>query len=174
MENRRVGELIEEITDRFAALAEVDLTSLTGLEVLEHVQAPQRLRSLADAACVRAAGALDVSKAWAPEGANGRVATPGQLIPHLDKADAERIVFDGPSKVIDVGVRRRLFTGATRTAVLVTDRGCADPSCDTPMDRCQVDHITPWANGGLTIQDNGQTLCRFHNLRKGRQPPPDA
>jgi hypothetical protein len=389
METRSVDRLISEITDRFAALAEVDLTTLTGLEVLEHVQATQRLRSLADAACVRAAGALDASKAWAPEGAkspaawmqwrcgiqraravvflrcarelrdmpatetallageittdhvrllvdakqlapevfaehepklvrlartlrvtqfekvmaywkqladpdhvedaaqdafdrreahasttlddtvvvdalldpvggavflrelerleqelfeadwadartrcgdaaceadlrrtrkqrradamrimaersaakppgavearvllqvlvgeetlgricelsNGRVTTPGQLVPHLDKADVERIVFDGPSKVIDVGVRRRLFSGATRTAVLVRDRGCTHPSCDTPMDRCQVDHVIPWADGGLTVQTNGEGKCRFHNILKGRQPPPDA
>src|SRR5688500_5911171 len=74
MEARCVDRLIEEIAERFAALAEVDLTALTGLEVLEHVQATQRLRSLADAACVRAAGALDVSKAWVPTGARSPVA----------------------------------------------------------------------------------------------------
>ncbi len=105
---------------------------------------------------------------------NGRVVTPGQIVPHLDKADVERIVFDGPSKVIDVGVRQRLFRGATRTAVLVRDRGCTDPSCDAPMDRCEVDHIIPWADGGLTTQDNGQGHCGFHNRRKGRTPPPAA
>jgi len=105
---------------------------------------------------------------------NGRVVTPGQLVPHLDKADVERIIFDGPSKVIDVGVRRRLFQGATRAAVQVRDRGCAHDSCDAPIDRCQIDHITPWADGGHTTQANGQSLCAFHNRRKGRQPPPAA
>jgi 5-methylcytosine-specific restriction endonuclease McrA len=83
-------------------------------------------------------------------------------------------VFDGPSKVIDAGVRRRLFTGATRTAVLIRDRGCTHPSCDTPMDRCQVDHVHPYADGGLTTQDNGEGKCGFHNLLKGRTPPPAA
>jgi hypothetical protein len=389
MENRSVDRLIEDIASGFAALAEVDLPRLTGVEVLELVQSTQRLRSLADAAGVRSAGALDVSKAWAPEGAkspaawmqwrcgiqraramtflrcarelrdmpatetallageittdhvrllvdakqlspeafaldedrlvraattyrvahvekllaywkqvnepdrtedeaestfqerrahasrsirdlvmidamldpvggeiflrelerreqelweadwaearerlgdaaceadlwrtrqqrradamrimaersaakpadatearvllhvlvgeeslericelsNGRVVTPGQLAPHLDKADVERIVFDGPSKVIDVGVRQRLFRGATRTAVLVRDRGCIHPSCDVPMDRCEVDHVIPWADGGETTQRNGAATCGFHNRLKGRTPPPAA
>lgn len=105
---------------------------------------------------------------------NGRVLTPGQIVPVLHRADVERIVFDGPSKVIDVGVRRRLFTGATRTAVQARDRGCTHPSCDMPLDRCQIDHIRPYEAGGETTQANGQCLCGFHNRRKGRQPPPAA
>ena len=52
---------------------------------------------------------------------------PGQLVPVLSQADVERIVFDGPSRVIDVGVRRRLFTGATRTA-----GWCAIAAAPTP------------------------------------------
>ena len=105
---------------------------------------------------------------------NGTVLTPGQLVPLLRWADVERIVFDGPSKVIDVVVRRRLFTGATRTAVLARDRGCTHPSCDEPLDRCQVDHVSPWSRGGLTTQDNGEAKCRFHNLEKADRPPQPA
>jgi hypothetical protein len=45
---------------------------------------------------------------------NGTVVTPGQLVRYLDHAWVERLVYDGPSRVIDVGVRRRFFTGATR------------------------------------------------------------
>ena len=73
---------------------------------------------------------------------NGQVLTPGQLIPVLTKADLERVVFDGPSKVIDVGVRQRLFTGATRTAIHARDRGCTHPSCDEPLDHGQIDHTS--------------------------------
>ena len=105
---------------------------------------------------------------------NGTVLTPGQVLPVLDRADVERVIFDGPSKVIDVGVRRRLFTGATRTAVHARDRGCTHPSCDEPLDRCQIDHVVPWSRGGLTVQANGEDKCRFHNLDKGDRPPPPA
>jgi hypothetical protein len=106
---------------------------------------------------------------------NGRVVAPGQLLPILAKADVERIVFDGPSKVIDVGVRRRFFRGATRTAVLVRDRGCAHPSCEKPLDECEVDHVVPHSRGGATVQDNGEGKCDFHNVHKAdRMPPPAA
>ncbi|MEX2292311.1 MAG: DUF222 domain-containing protein [Acidimicrobiales bacterium] len=105
---------------------------------------------------------------------NGTVVTPGQLVPLLHWADVERIIFDGPSKVIDVGVRRRLFTGATRTAVHARDRGCTHPSCDEPIDRCQVDHVIPYSRGGLTTQANGQDKCRFHNHHKADRPPQPA
>jgi hypothetical protein len=49
--------------------------------------------------------------------AGGTVVTPGSLVPWLDEAYVERVVFDGPSRVIDVGAQRRLFDGATRRAV---------------------------------------------------------
>ena len=39
------------------------------------------------------------------------------------------------------------------------------------MDRCQTDHIVPYEAGGQTTQANGQSLCGFHNRRKGRTPP---
>ena len=44
--------------------------------------------------------------------ADGTVVTPGSLVPWLDRSWIERVVFDGPSRVTDVGVRRRLFQGA--------------------------------------------------------------
>ncbi len=105
---------------------------------------------------------------------NGTVVTPGQLLPVLDRAEVERVIFDGPSKVIDVGVRRRLFSGATRTAIHARDRGCTHPSCSEPLDRCQIDHVIPYCQGGLTTQDNGTDQCRFHNHHKGGRPPPQA
>ncbi|MGH9247583.1 MAG: hypothetical protein ACRD29_25395, partial [Acidimicrobiales bacterium] len=40
----------------------------------------------------------------------------------------ERVVFDGPSRVIDVGPHRRLFDVATRRSVEVRDRECFHPS----------------------------------------------
>jgi hypothetical protein len=45
--------------------------------------------------------------------ADGTVVTPGTLVRWLDSAWVERVVFDGPDRVKNVGVRRRLFTGAT-------------------------------------------------------------
>ncbi len=50
---------------------------------------------------------------------------PGSLVPWLDQAWLERVVFDPASRVIDVGVSRRLFTGATRRAVQVQTRSAS-------------------------------------------------
>ena len=93
----------------------------------------------------------------------GTVLTPGQVLPLLNDCDIERVVFDGPSRVIDVGVRRRFFAGATRRAVEVRDRTCSHPSCDVPAELCQIDHITPAERGGLTTQANGRAACGTHN-----------
>ncbi|HEX2578510.1 MAG TPA: DUF222 domain-containing protein [Aquihabitans sp.] len=104
---------------------------------------------------------------------NGTVLTPSQVASILDLADVERIVFGPGSRVIDVGIRTRCFTGATRRAVEVRDRHCAFPGCREPAERCQVDHVVEYTDGGLTVQDNGRLLCPVHNRqRPGRSAPP--
>ena len=101
--------------------------------------------------------------------AGGTVVSPGSLVPYLDQAWVERVVFDGPSRVTDVGVRRRLFEGATRRAVELRDQECYHPYCDAAAEDCQVDHIQPWASGGLTVQANGRPACPFHNRGRHRR-----
>ena len=103
---------------------------------------------------------------------DGTIIDPSLLLPLLSDADIERIVFDSPSRVIDVGVRRRFFTGATRRAIEVRDRHCQHPGCDVPASRCQVDHIIEYTQGGLTIQINGRLLCATHNRTRRKKPPP--
>jgi hypothetical protein len=76
----------------------------------------------------------------------GTVIAPGQVVPPLAQADLERIVFDGPDRVIGVS-RRRRFTGALRRAIEVRDRRCQHPSgCDEPADNCDVDHKQPYSD----------------------------
>jgi Domain of unknown function (DUF222) len=110
----------------------------------------------------------------------GTVIAPGQVVPLLTQADIERIVFDGPDRVIAVS-RRRRFTGALRRAIEVRDRHCQHPSgCDEPADNCDVDHKRPYADGGETSQENAKIECRPHNRDKTkhnkkprRRQPPD-
>jgi hypothetical protein len=89
----------------------------------------------------------------------GTVLSPGSLVDFLDEAWVERVVFDGPSRVIDVGVTRRLFDGATRRAIQVRDRECFHDLCDEPAEHSQIDHIEPWSAGGATTTDNGRSAC---------------
>ncbi|MDQ6798137.1 MAG: HNH endonuclease [Actinomycetota bacterium] len=100
--------------------------------------------------------------------ADGTVLTPGSLLRWLDAAWVERAVFDGPDRIRNVGARRRLFTGATKRAVELRDRECFHESCGTPAEHCQIDHVQPWAAGGLTVEDNGRSACGFHR-RRGRR-----
>jgi hypothetical protein len=102
--------------------------------------------------------------------ADGTVVTHGQVLTLLDEADVERVVFDGPSRVIDVGRRRRLFVGASRRIVEVRDLECTEETCDVPYNRCDVDHIKRWENGGETVQDNGRLRCPRHHPGRRRQP----
>ncbi len=107
--------------------------------------------------------------------ADGTVVAPGALVPWLDRAWAERVVFDGPARVTDVGARRRIFAGATRRGIEVRDRGCFHPLCETPAPGCEIDHIVPWSAGGLTTMENGRVACGFHNRERHRtRPPPGA
>jgi hypothetical protein len=106
--------------------------------------------------------------------ADGTVIAPADVVALLGQADVERIVFDGPSRVIDVGVRRRFFDGALRRAIEVRDRHCQHPSgCDVVAAQCHIDHIVAWAEGGLTTQDNGRCYCPVHNRQRvsERAPP---
>jgi Domain of unknown function (DUF222)/HNH endonuclease len=117
--------------------------------------------------------------------ADRTVVTPGTVASLLDEALIERVVFDGPSRVIDLG-RARRFTGAVRRVLDVLDRGCTHEGCDMPAERCQGDHIEPWSRGGQTDPDNGQLRCAYHNRwrwehgdadRAGttpQRPPPGA
>jgi hypothetical protein len=117
--------------------------------------------------------------------ADGTVVAPGTVASLLDEALIERVVFDGPSRVIDLG-RARRFTGAVRRVLEVRDRGCTHEGCDLPTQRCQGDHIQPWATGGTTTPDNGQLRCGYHNRWRWnhgdgdppaatpQRPPPDA
>jgi hypothetical protein len=79
-------------------------------------------------------------------------------------------VFDGPSRIIDLG-EARLFTGALRRAIELRDRHCTAPGCHTPAAECDVHHTLPYAQGGATTQANGELHCapdhRQHHRRQG-------
>ena len=102
----------------------------------------------------------------------GAIIPPSAVVKWIDSAWIDRIVFEPPSRVIDVGETRRIFTGATRRAIQIRDRQCYHDTCEEPMERCQVDHIIPWSAGGPTTIENGRLACGFHNRDRHRRDGP--
>lgn len=149
---QRRADALREMAERSAARPADATAPRVLLHVLAGTEAVERMRELSD----------------------GTILTPGQVVPLLRWADVARVLFDGPSRVIDVGVRQRLFTGATRTAVELRDLECQHPSCHVRFEGCEVDHLVPYEDGGLTTQDNGALRCPFHHRWRHRRPGPDA
>ena len=105
--------------------------------------------------------------------AQGPVVAPGSLIAWLDEASFERIIF-GPDKRGECSKTSRFFTGSTRRVIETRDLECQHEFCDRPAEECQIDHIVPFSEGGLTEQSNGQVLCGPHNRMRYERPPPDG
>jgi 5-methylcytosine-specific restriction endonuclease McrA len=58
-----------------------------------------------------------------------------------------------------------------RRAIEARDRHCQHPSgCTVTAEHCHIDHIVPYAQGGLTTQDNGRCACPKHNLDRNNDP----
>jgi hypothetical protein len=113
--------------------------------------------------------------------------TPGPLDPtvphfcrtdtgaHIDPRDAliaalvgqmRRVVVDSAGVIVDLGRKQRLFTGAVRDAILALQVACMWTGCrQRPR---EVDHLIPWARGGLTDAANAGGACGHHNRWRAR------
>ncbi|KXO89506.1 HNH endonuclease signature motif containing protein [Tsukamurella pseudospumae] len=60
------------------------------------------------------------------------------------------LVLDLQSRPLFLGREKRLASADQRIALYGSEKGCTAPGCDAPATRCQVHHITEWADGGPT------------------------
>ena len=51
--------------------------------------------------------------------------------------------------------------------IKVRNRTCTAPGCRRPARQSDIDHVIPYAQGGLTCECNCQPLCRRHHRCKG-------
>src|SRR4051812_19527601 len=100
------------------------------------------------------------------ETSSGQQIVPQLLIRALLTAQVRRVVLDANSTVIDLGERRRLFTGNARIAATLLEQFCRHPGCEVPADRCQIDHNESHSAGGRTDQANAGPECGPHNRHK--------
>ena len=78
-----------------------------------------------------------------------------------------RVVVDSTGRVIDLGRRSRLFTGAAREAVLLAGNNCYWPGCDEHSYNLHIDHMSAWSQlHGSTSPHNGAPMCAKHNHAK--------
>ena len=78
-----------------------------------------------------------------------------------------RLVTDPASgTVLDVGRTRYRPPAGLADLVRARDRACVFPTCQTPAERCDIDHLTAWSQGGTTSLDNLTTLCEAHHRLK--------
>ena len=78
-----------------------------------------------------------------------------------------RLVTDPASGVvIDVGRTRYRPPAGLADLVRARDRACVFPTCQTPAERCDIDHLTAWSQGGTTSLDNLVVLCEAHHRLK--------
>ncbi|MEJ5868291.1 HNH endonuclease signature motif containing protein [Pseudokineococcus sp. 5B2Z-1] len=59
-------------------------------------------------------------------------------------------------------------SAATQRHLRAARTRCAFPGCRVPAERCDLDHVEPYATGGPTCPCNLHPLCRRHHLAKHR------
>jgi len=176
---RLVSGALEAIADELQAThPELERAQLRALALVEMARRALAMppgakpaRILANIACGEGAFAELC------ELADGTVIQPGHLVPYLGASDIRSILYDAARRAVAVS-QRRTFVGSLRSVIEVRDLHCQHPSgCDEPIDACDVDHIIPVCQGGVTSQDNGRLMCTFHNRIEphyARPPAPTA
>ncbi|HSB85173.1 MAG TPA: hypothetical protein VLD86_02635, partial [Ilumatobacteraceae bacterium] len=97
---------------------------------------------------------------------DGHQVDPATVLAAALVGHVRRVVFDSSGVVVDLGRKRRLFTGAARDAVQLADKWCLWPGCSIRSARCNIDHTRPWIHGGSTNSGNGGPMCPRHNRLK--------
>jgi hypothetical protein len=100
------------------------------------------------------------------ETVDGTIVAPSDVMSALWWGHVRRVVVDPQGVVLDMGRRRRLFTGNAREAVMLQARRCVAAGCDAPLRRCQADHVVDWQHRGPSDQRNAAPLCGRHNRLK--------
>jgi hypothetical protein len=77
-----------------------------------------------------------------------------------------RFTVTDHGKVIHEGRLHYRPNAEQKSFVQARDRYCRFPGCRRPAKQCDIDHINPWENNGITHEDNMCVLCRRHHRAK--------
>ena len=134
---------------------------------------PQPAASFSAAPISQAAASTSASLSAAGGVAQVRIGARSTAVPALTAwalaagGTWRRLVTDPASgTVVDVGRTRYRPPAGLADLVRARDRVCVFPACQTPAERCDIDHLTAWSQGGTTSLDNLTTLCEAHHRLK--------
>lgn len=77
-------------------------------------------------------------------------------------------VTDGAGTVLVAGATKRRPSAAVRREVEMRDRTCVFPGCRRPARRSDLDHITPYSEGGATTPGSLAACCRHDHVVRHR------
>ena len=110
-----------------------------------------------------ASGSIEATGATGPSGpVRAARDRPGERDVTVDRATG-RPQVDAAAAMTGDGYR---FGAAQRRAVEQASPTCAAPGCTVPVERCDVDHVRAWGDGGPTASGNALPACRHHHLLK--------
>ena len=79
----------------------------------------------------------------------------------------KRFITDPTSgELLDIGRKSYRPSQHLVYFLIARDRTCRFPGCRYPAHRSDIDHVTPWDDGGKTTPQNLGSLCRRHHRLK--------
>ncbi|MDR9450708.1 MAG: hypothetical protein RI637_05755, partial [Acidimicrobiia bacterium] len=78
------------------------------------------------------------------------------------------LLTDSEGRPLHVGLTRRRPTSTQRRLVETLYPTCVFPGCRVPASRCDLDHITPWAESGRTSVAELAPGCRHDHVLRHR------
>jgi hypothetical protein len=100
---------------------------------------------------------------------DGTVLLPADAARAALHGHVRRVVITTAGVPVDVGRKRRLFTGVAREVARLLGHHCDYPGCTVPASQCEIDHVEEWVRDqGATDLDNAGLQCNLHNRHKQR------
>ncbi|MGX1739181.1 HNH endonuclease signature motif containing protein [Corynebacterium flavescens] len=94
---------------------------------------------------------------------SGTVITGAQLVERACANEGLITLISRTLGPVDLYRFERFASVKQRTMLAAEHPTCAWPGCNTPAERGQFHHLTPWKHGGETNVANLVTLCSYHN-----------
>ena len=93
------------------------------------------------------------------ETVSGMPMSPSDVLDYAIAGHVQLFVMNTVTRDFAGSARVRLFKGALRHGIMIRDRHCQSPGCDTRAWYCQTDHIVRHTDGGETVPINADTRC---------------